>query len=262
MNYNMYKNEIGRLDNQDLKLRYYLGGLKLEEKQDGKEYICNYWSCDINCSCFPVPDDENLVEVKNFIIYHGLTNEDFLRLSYVYLTGGIMKYKGTYSPLFVELDKVLLPYNYNIKKWREIPDNDFREKELESIVYAPIVKEFCAKYHLTILDFIVLAKTSLNYRFTNLRGVVNFDNKFGRELSDIIDSYNLYLPLEDIEKYREEYHNKLEIAELVSDVKSAQKRYLLLMKKLLIKDPNLAIEIYGELSDELGLDTKRRKRIF
>lgn len=72
----------------------------------------------------------------------------------------------------------------------------------------------------------------------------------------------MYLLLEDIEKYREEYQNKQEIVELASDVRTAQKRYLLLMKKLLVKDPNLAVEIYGELSDELGLDTKRRKRIF
>ena len=168
------KNEIGRLDNQDLKLRYYLGGLKGLEK----DYQCNFWACDINCSCYPVPADEKLAEVKKLITQHNLTNEDFLRLSFAYVTGKIMKYKGEYSSLFIELDKVLAPYNYKDKYYHEIPDSDLREKELKNIVNDSIVVDFCTKHGLTKIDFITLAKTSINYGFSHLRGVSNFPISF------------------------------------------------------------------------------------
>ena len=75
-----------------------------------------------------------------------------------------MKYKGVYSPLFVELEKVISPYNFTHTKHGEVPDSDFREKELESIVNDSLVKDYCSKYNLNVTDFISLAKTSTNSR--------------------------------------------------------------------------------------------------
>ena len=48
----MKKAKIKGLEDKDLQLRYFLGGLKVI-------YQCTYWACNINCSCDPVLDDEN-----------------------------------------------------------------------------------------------------------------------------------------------------------------------------------------------------------
>ena len=247
------KNEIERLEDQDLKLRYYLGGLYGLKK----DYQCNYWSCDINCSCSPVPDDEDLVKVKKVINQHNLTNEDFLRLAYSYVVGGIMKYKGSYSPLFIEFDIVLSPYNFEDNYYKEIPDNDLREKELNSILNDSIVLNFCDKYRLTKIDFLALAKTSINYGFLKMRGLNNFENKFGQELTDIIKEYDLYLPLEYVKEYRDEYKRYHEETELFFEIKSAQKHYLELMKSLIVKQPDLATQMISEELNELGFNSKR-----
>ena len=68
---------------------------------------CHYWICGLNCSCNIVPNDERLDAVKNFIKKHNITNERFLKLSYNFLIGAIMKYHGNYSQLFLELEKIL-----------------------------------------------------------------------------------------------------------------------------------------------------------
>lgn len=67
----MKKSDILKLEDKDLQLRYFLGGLKLIN--DGKEQLCNYWTCDLNCSCMPILNDNNYNEVKKFIKRHYLT---------------------------------------------------------------------------------------------------------------------------------------------------------------------------------------------
>lgn len=114
----MKKSDINKLEDKDLQLRYYLGGLQLI---NNGEQLCDYWTCDINCSCSEVHDDERLLEVKSFIEKHCLTNERFIKLSYGLLTGAIMKYKGMYSPLFTELEKVLELYNFIHTKKKKYP---------------------------------------------------------------------------------------------------------------------------------------------
>lgn len=251
----MKKSEINSLDDKDLQLRYYLGGLK--RIRDGENQSCSYWACDINCSCSEVPDDERLIEVKNFIKKHNITNERFIKLSYWHLAGAVMKYKGSCSPLFLELENALKPYNFTHTNRVEIPDNDFREKELETVVNNSAVKVYCAKYELDPTDFISLAKTSLNYQIYPLQVAKNPNDAFLNELYDIIDSYGLYISREQIQKYREAYKSKHEDAQLAIDTKAAQKRYLELMNELLIKQPDLATQMISEELNELGYNSRK-----
>jgi len=252
----MTKNEIEKITDKDLQLRYYLGGLKLIS--DGIDQLCTYWTDDINCSCNPVSADENFIEVKKYVQEHNLTNKRFLKLSYALLRGSIMKYKGEYTPLFVELEKILAPYNFVHMDPPYIPDNDFHEKQLEEIAYKSLngdlsIKEYCDKYKLSIEDFIALGKTSINYGFNALVGLAKENDDFGQELRRIIDSYDLYVPFEYIKEYREKYKDKIVCAELLVDIKVAQKKYLELMKQLIEKNYYLATEIFADELRELGI---------
>ena len=253
----MKKSEITKLVDKDLQLRYYLGGLKQSYFGGifNDKTACNYWRCDINCSCSAVPDDERLLEVKRFISGHGFTNERFLKLSCAFLENDIMKYKGKYSPLFIELDGILKSYDFVHNPYSKIIDNDFREKELGSIIDESIVSEYCSKYQIDITDFISLAKTSINFNIPKID--VEKNDTFIDELYDIIRSYNFYVSREQIEQYGEEYKNNKENAQLLFDTKENQKKYLKLMKELLIKEPNLAIEMVSKELIELGFDSKK-----
>ena len=250
----MKKNEIKNLDDKDLQLRYFLGGLK--NINDESENICVYWLCDIDCSCNIVADDERLDAVKNFIKKHNITNERFLKLSYNYLIGSIMKYRGTYAQLFLELEEVLKPYQFTKTNKGAIANNNFKEKELEYICSNPsnsLVGNFILKYKLTAEDFIILAKTILNHNLYGLH-VSNSNDTFIIELKNILNYYKLTVSKEYIEEYRKIYQSKQELAELITETKIAQKRYLELIKELLIKDFDLAIELFGQELDELGFN--------
>ena len=251
----MKKSEINKLEDKNLQLRYYLGGLQLIS--NGDDQLCSYWRCGINCSCSMVSDDERLLKVKEFINKHGITNEGFIKLSYAFLTGYIMKYKEMNSPLFEELNIILDSYGFIHTKSGEIPDNDFREKELESIVNEAIVKEYLNKYKIEVADFISLAKTSLNLNFPTIYVAKNLDDTFASELRSIIDDHNFYVSREEIEEYREEFKITKENTQLVIDTRATQKRYLALMKELLVKDPSLATEMISEQLSELGFNNRK-----
>lgn len=247
----MKKSEINKLDDKDLQLRYYLGGLKLIN--DGENTLCNYWTCDIDCSCTAVANDEKFVEVKKFINKHNLTNERFIRLSYCLLMNSVIKYKGKYSPFFTELENVIEPYNFTHTRSNNKQDNDFREKELENIANEPIVRKYCSKYQLDTIDFIVLAKMSINYRFYNLQIAKNPNDTFSKELVEIINSHNLYVSRECIK----EYNNNQKATSILIETKTAQKRYLELLKELQKKSPNLASEMISYELSELGYNSKK-----
>ncbi len=250
----MQKSEIVKLDNKDLQLRYYLGGLLSMSSSDT---YCNYWICSINCECSAVIDDEKLEAVKDFIKKHHFTNERFLKLAYNYLIGAIMRYQGEYSPLFQELAKVIEPYQFSQNKQGEIPDNDFGEEELEKIVYgSSTVSNFIRKYNLTIYDFITIAKTNLNYNFHRLR-VSNPDDTFIAEIKDITDQYSLTVDKEYIEEYRKDYQNKKKTDKLAINARAIQKKYLGIMKELLIQNPDLATEMLADELNELGINKKK-----
>lgn len=185
-----------------------------------------------------VPFDERLENVKNFIKKHNITNERFLRLSYNYLIGAIMKYPLDYSNLFNELNEVLKPYGFIQINKKEIPNSDFREKELEKIInraYEPdsIIGNYIKKYNLTVEDFVSIAKTSLNYNIYRLDLPLN--DTFMDEIIDIINYYDLSMPKEYVEEYRKLYQYEQESKRIFFETKEIQKKYLRLMKELLKK---------------------------
>lgn len=252
----MKKSEVEKLEDKNLQLRYFLGGL---QTMNNNEY-CHYWLCDINCSCNIVPEDDRLEAVKSFIKKHNITNERFLKLAYNYLTGSIMKYKGNYSKLFIELDEVLKPYQFNPSYNHKIPDNDFREKELEEIVFDSkdlFVKKYIEKYNLTEEDFITLAKTSINHNIYGLR--LSNQDTFMTEITDFTYHYGLNVTKEFIEAYRKENQIKKETAELIAAVTSSRKKYLESIRDLLPKDKGLANQIINEDLAELASYKKKVK---
>lgn len=252
----MKKAEVKKLEDKDLQLRYFLGGLQSMATNEH----CHYWKCDINCSCDIVPDDKRLDAVKTFIKNHNINNERFLKLSCHFLFGAIMKYHGNYSQLFLELKEVLKPYQFPQSNKKEIPDNNFREKELEKLVHSSnepdsIVGNFIKKYNLTAEDFIVLSKTFINYNMFYLNFKAN--DTFMTEIEDIINHYNLIIPKEYIEEYIKTSQDKQKNAELLIETKSVQKKYLELMKELLIKDSAEATKLITEELKELGFIYKK-----
>lgn len=251
----MKNSEVQKLEDKNLQLRYYLGGLK----NMFDDNYCHYWLCDIDCSCAIVEADERLDNVKRFIKNHNITNERFLKLAYNYLTGSIMKYKGNYSKLFIELDEVLKPYQFNPSYNHEIPDNDFREKNLEEIVFDSkdlFVKKYIEKYNLTEEDFIILAKTSLNHNIYGLR--LSNNDTFMTEITNFTRHHGLNITKEYIKEYRKQYQSNKETAELTSEVRASRKAYLESIKKLLTKDKELAIQI---ISEDLAELTSYKKKV-
>ena len=103
----MEKAKIRNLEDKDLQLRYFLGGLKIISTGG---YQCTYWTCNINCSCEPVLDDDNFKKIIDFRDKHNFENERVTKLIYNYLIGAVMKYKESYTPLFEELGKIIKPY--------------------------------------------------------------------------------------------------------------------------------------------------------
>lgn len=210
----MKKSQIEKLEDKDLQLRYFLGGLR--QINDEKDHLCDYWTCNIDCSCLAVPSDERLSAVKSFIQKHNLTNERFLKLAYNYLIGSIMKYCGLYSCFFRELEEVLEPYHFIHTEVGRIPENDFRERELEQLVcYGDdnsFICLFIKKYNLTLADFIILAKTSLNHNFYSL-DISNPDDTFLTEIVAITHGYGLNVSKGEILRYRENYKVKQESIE-------------------------------------------------
>lgn len=258
----MKKNEIKNLEDKDLQLRYFLGGL---QTMTDNEY-CHYWLCGINCSCNIVPDDERLNAVKRFINKHNITNERFIKLAYNFLIGAITKYHGSYSKFFLELEEVIKPYQFTQSNKNEIPENDFREKELEKLVnntYEPdlIIGRFIKKYNLTAADFIVISKTILNHNIHGLQ-LSNSNDTFITEVKDIINHYGLNDPKECVEQNRKENQDQQSTARLITETKSAQRKYLELMKELLMKDPVSATGLITEELKKLGFsDKKNIKRL-
>lgn len=215
----------------------------------------------IGCSCNIVPDDERLDAVKNFIKKHNITNERFLKLSHNFLIGAVMKYHGNYSQLFLELEEVLKPYEFTKSNRKEIQDNNFRAEELEKLVNSSydsdsIVGDFIKKYNLTSEDFIVLSKIILNYNMYGLQ-LSNPDDTFITEIKDIINHYNLSVSKEYIQEYIKAKQYTEETTKLIIETKSAQKKYLELMKELLIKDSASATELITVELRELGITNKK-----
>lgn len=252
----MKKTKIKELDDKDLQLRYYLGGLK---SIGTEEHLCTYWACDLNCSCDAVEDDDSFKAIKEFRDNHNFTNERVIKLIYNYLIGSIMKYKDFYTPLFMELDNVIKPYNFIQNDIGKVSDIGYKEKELETAVYSDSnlnVAQINYKYNITKEDFIALAKTYINDAFHGLC-LSNPQDIFMYELKTIINSFNLDISKRNLEAYREAYNDTKLNTELLVSTKDAQIKYLDFMKKLIEKEPNLAIELLRNELNELGFKTKK-----
>lgn len=206
----LHQDEIIKLEDKDLQLRYLLGGLNREEKE-----VCAYntfWGCDIRCSCGPVPDDERFQRVKRFVEKHNISNDTFMRLMISYIKGYILKFNDEYGDFILELDRALSDYKYIHSKKYPVPENDFKEKELLEFIERDSkqqnseLNKFLTKYNLTLKDFLVLAKTSINYNFRVARG---FDVKdLPVDLKKLIVDNDLYQSYEFMKQYHEELRQK------------------------------------------------------
>lgn len=195
--------EIKKLKDKSLQLRYLLGALY----PDGGMMECDkFLECDRHCSTRPVKIDNRLDNVKKFMLEHNMSNETFIKLAKSYLSGTINSYKGEWGNLIPELDRVIMDYGFLHTNYDSFSENDLREKELmdlimnEAHVEGSYLNTFLKKYSLTTIDFMILAKTSINYKFKNIRYFDN-DDLFC-DLEDILIVNNLYLSYEYVNFYR------------------------------------------------------------
>lgn len=197
----LHQDEIIKLENNDLQLQYILGGLYPHGGMN-----CNYWGCDIRCSTQPVEDDEKLKKVKDFIKKHNISNSTFLRLARTYLSGSFNSYKGDFGNLIPELDRAILKYEFKHTNDNSFVENDLKERELIELieihgnVEGTTLNDFLKKYSLTQVDFMILAKTSINYKYKEGRWFERTD--LPEELIEILRTYDLYQSYEFVEEYR------------------------------------------------------------
>ncbi len=217
----LHQYEIRKLENKALQLRYILGGLNTEEKE-----VCgwnSFWRCDISCSCLPVPEDERLLKIHQFISNHNISNETFLRLILTYLNGHFNSFKGDFGSLIPELYRAITDYHFVTSTYGSIIENDLKEKKLLKLVDKYSTTEnsplfaFLKTYSLNSTDFIILAKTSLNYNYAIGRGFEIKDLPV--DLVNLLKLYNLKKSKKFVEKYREKFEKKILVKELKNEDK-------------------------------------------
>ncbi len=196
--------EIRNLEDKDLQLRYMLGGLN---RNDGYE-VCGYntfFSCDIRCFCMPVADDEYLFKVKKFIEKHNISNETFMRLIKTHLNGWFYSFENDSGSLLPELEEIISDYNFKRNNDEFFKQNKLKEKKLLKLVKKQIydneseINSILQKYSISVVDFMILAKTSLNYEYAGLR----FEPKdLSNDIIDLLEKHNLYESLEEVKKYQ------------------------------------------------------------
>ncbi len=199
----LHQDEILKLEDKDEQLRYILGGLYPHGRLD----CDSFWGCDIRCSTLPVPKDEKYKKTMDFITNHNISNATFLRLARTYLFGSFNSFKGDWGILIPELDRAIMDYNFVHTDYESIPENDLKERELlelverEADVEGTSLNNFLTKYSLTPVDFIILAKTSINYQFKIARGFEKTD--LISDLQGILMNNDLYQSYEWVKMYRD-----------------------------------------------------------
>lgn len=190
----LHQYDILDLQDNNLQLRYFLGGFNSDEKK-----MCDkFWWCDVECSCSPVPDDERLNKVKEFINKHNISNETFMRLLISRNFNGYFKsYNGDFGEFINELDEIIKEYNIH-KFPRHNGSDDYKnglsEQQLieyvnrESLIDDSLLNKFLSYYQLSLLDFIVLAKTR---KFIVIRDRERYDLLI--DLSILLREYELKL---------------------------------------------------------------------
>ena len=254
----MKKSEIVKIDDKDLQLRYYLGGLRVTMNDSQ----CYYWSCDIDCSCSRI-DEIDLTDIKDFIKKHNISNERFLLLAYNFLNGNFVYYHNEPSELIIELSEILKPLSFGKREKKE--DNTIFDEKLEELIsdaknphafYVNDIRNFIKKYNLTDNDFITLAKTWISHRFWGLH--IDYDRSietFPSEIKSIINEHDLFIEKDKLDEFIEAQKRYNEDTQLILETKSQQAKYLKLMRNLLQSNPEVARELLqGELN-ELGFNT-------
>lgn len=201
----LHQYDILDLQDNNLQLRYFLGGFNSVEKK-----VCDkFWWCDIECSCSPVPDDERLDKVKEFIKKHNISNETFMRLLISRNFNGYFKsYNGNFGEFINELDEIIKEYNIH-KFLRHNGNDDYKnglsEQRLieyvnrESLIDDSLLNKFLSYYQLTLTDFIVLAKTR---KFIVIRDRERHDLLL--DLSILLKDYELELRHCELENMKDE----------------------------------------------------------
>ena len=98
-------------------------------------------------------------------------------------------------------------YNFKHTNYESIPDNDLKEQELLELIEREAnsegtnLNDFLIKYSLTPIDFMILAKTSVNYQFKIAREFVKTD--LTKDLQEILKINNLYQSYEWVKMYRD-----------------------------------------------------------
>lgn len=195
----LHQDEILKLENTDLQLQYILGSFDPSN--------CHlFWACDIRCSISPVENDERLEQVKAFMAKHNISNLTFLRIAITYLNGRFNSYKGDMGNLIPELGGVLKNYGFLPNTSGTFKENDLKERELLGLLRdqdrneSSAVGKLLNNYSLTPTDFMILAKTKVNYKFFLVRGCTKTD--LYQELIQILDSHNLFESYEWVQEYR------------------------------------------------------------
>lgn len=201
------QHEVLNLQDKELQLLYFLGGFNTDEKK-----VCSdnkYWWCDVNCPCSPVVKDERLDKVKEFINKHNISNETFMRLLISRNFNGYFKsYNGNFGEFINELDEIIKEYNIH-KFPRHNGNDDYKnglsEQQLieyvnrESLIDDSLLNKFLSYYQLTLIDFIVLAKTR---KFIVIRDRERYDLLL--DLSILLREYELELEHCELENTKEE----------------------------------------------------------
>jgi len=256
------QDEIRRLEDKNLQLRYLLGGLNTQENIVCESNI--FWLCDIRCKCYPVPEDERLTRVKDFINNHNISNETFMRYVLSYTKGYLLRYKGKYGELIEELDRVLMNYKFihsTCGKGR-ILENELKEKELLELldIYSEekgsLINNFLSTYSLTKTDFMVLAKTRLNRRFQVLRGFKIKD--LPADLYNILEKFDLF----QSEEFIKEYHRQIEERRKQEDLKSRIEQEYIEYRRTIEKAKEDLEQMRTEIKEHLGNTRQLRTPTF
>lgn len=208
----LYQDEIRKLEDKKLQLAYILGGIKISDKSP---CCACYWACDIRCACTSVEDDERLEKVRSFITKHGISNETFLRLTLTYLKGKFNSYKGDFGNLIPELDRAIVDYKFHHTTTSKFKENDLKEKELLNLIERQSELEgtqlynLLTMYSLTPVDFMILAKTSLNYAYSTGRGFEFKDLPV--DLKNLLREQDLYQSYEYVQTYRKRFEGNLAV---------------------------------------------------
>lgn len=102
---------------------------------------------------------------------------------------------------------VLKDYNFTNTNYWSFKENDLKEKELLELIerernlQGSNLNNFLKNYSLTMVDFIILAKTSINHAFIVVKGFEKTD--LSQDLINLLESNNLYETYEFVQAYRE-----------------------------------------------------------